>query len=422
MPLSFAIDSFDLSTGGAGTTQARTGYLMTPKVVLGFHGQVSSASSFAGAGTSLLSFGSCTAAITAQCASSKIMDTSGSSTGASSAVNTEFLRTYNTTAGSSSIVQGWELSSFDADGVTYRVSTGGGSGYGAPSSNTFAIGGSGLVDVQMGNFSLQDPAAVSTISGLRFAPDGVIFYSNADGGGMSLGAACRFGSHASATSTALGGSGSSPRNQSYSREGECIAYVRSGAPGLLRGQLTSWTPDGFQVTCLDSTLPGSRTIYFTAFKMAPGFGCQIFRGNTQTSTGSFSINAGGNQFQPLAGLLVSGCGAESSAGVIGANAQLGLGIFIVNPSTGAMFGGGCYSLYATDFSSADTSTVYYPRTSGNIWARMSSGNVQDGVMALTSTAKDNLTLNMIFGSSSQAMFWGIAFGQVPYTKGAPLFF
>ena len=408
------VDRYDLALT-LGTTQARTGYGFTPKLLIGLGLNRSSGSSALGGRTALMNIGVCTGVTTARNVAMKWDDDSGGGSvlNASSASITRFLGTYNDALDSTTSDAEWEVSAIGGDGITTRVSVAETFLTFSPSVTLLALGGPAIANAELGSFTLQDPPATTVVSSHSFAPDAVLFFASSAFPGISIGAASKRGAGASATTSCSRDSATvNPSCHAYGRVGECIQVLdRSNTQ---RGQLTKWRGDGFEVTSLDNPLGTfNRTVHYVAIRMAPGFACQVVSGTTSASTGitAAALEPG---FTPSAGLIVSHGRAQSTAGVADADGVLSMGVFGgASPTQGAI------GAYCTTSTAATVATAI---STSSIYSHMTSGDALAGEMAISALQRGNINFNMVDGDPSPALWWGLLFGSVPRPGGSPIFF
>lgn len=404
MILSF-LDFYTLSSGAVGTTQVRTGYGFQPKLLLGLN--------MAGGEHVLGSFGACTAASTARNVAYKQNQDIGTATAAGSDVSTRFLGTYNSAAGITTIDGEWEVSAIGSDGQTTRVTNQDTSGK-TIAGKVLALGGAGFLNVAMGSITAPASPGTSVVSGLSFAPDCVLFFSNPGGCGMHIGAACKRGPITNVATATLSESNNPPRTAAHSKLGICAVYlIRSSETVHQRGTLTAWNPDGFTVTWSDNPGGGlTHPINYVAMNFGAGAGARILTGTTATSLSSVNLTTTGG-FTPKCGLVVSHCRAESADDTDDGNAIFSHGLF--SGTTQAAIGGYCPDNVSGTQVNADIS-------SNDVYIQPAAAPNTAGSMRVDSLSRDTIACSMTDADPSPALVWALAFGTVPAPRGSPLIF
>lgn len=392
------LDTVTLSTGTAGTTQVRTGFGFQPKCFFGL-AVTSSAST-------LMSFGGGIGATTHRSTTLKNQNGTNPTTTAAVDSSARMYGTYGTGAGGTTIAGDWDVSAIGSDGLTLRVVTQ--YTFETTSASMLALGGPGIRNVALGSITAPGSPGTSTVSGLGFAPDTVVFWK-ANAGGASFGAACKYGPIGASTSgsTSSGNVGTSFAKR-YSQQDECITSI-SGGGVIQRGQVSAWNSDGFTVNWVETS---GLAVQYMAIECASGFGSRILTGTTPVTDGTMDLTTTG-EFTPLAGLVCSTCSAQETADTFSAGGEVSLGFF-----SGILASA---SVYRMDDAATNSSNVvhaqYVSPASAAIYARPGSA-----LATITSLSKNTIS-SSVTNEVVASYVWSLAFGTVPpIARGGPLFF
>lgn len=402
MALQAFLDSFAISTGIAGTTQARTGYGFQPKAVLVFGTRnVSAIDQATGADTSR-SFGFATSTTSRRCISTAATD------GAAAADTGRVSRNdavHAMAAGDGTLSALMDISSIDADGVTFIIDD----AYPvAAYAHVLALGGADITNVAVGDFTAATSGATQAITGVGFQPDAllIIGISTATAGNVattdalfSLGVVS--GTAAANNACLSGGSldGADPTaTAAYCLNGESVVGLANTPAINGRGYVSAFGADGFTISW--NANPSAEIIFhYLAIK-----GGQFSVGDVLTQTDTTTdITESGVAFQPVAGLVISGCKAASSAGTMAASDETSIGAFTSATTEVA-------TIMKDRNAVADSRTMHGVEFD-SCYMRMTNTDGLDGAMHITAVNSDGYTARMADADPSQAFIAHLLFGS-----------
>jgi hypothetical protein len=396
------LDTFAMSTGAAGTTQARTGYGFQPKALIVFGTTNTTASDVVTGGAADLSIGfavSPTSRLACSCAANDNVATSD--TARSSRADAVYVVT-----GSGGSQTAWlDIDSFDADGVTFIVDDASTS---ARILHVLALGGADLTNAFVSNFAAATSGATQAVTGVGFRPDAILLLSiaNTTAGTVvtshalfSLGVVGAAGAANNAcVAIASQDAQASTVSKSYCRNGESLVGWATAATINGRGYVSSLDADGFTVTW-NANPSAAHVYYFLAIK-----GGQFSVGDVTTVTDTTTdITEAGLAFQPVAGVLLSHNKTASTAGTVQADSKLSFGAF-----TGAS------AEQAVSVHNADAispSQVGRGAEFDASYMNISTSDTLDGAMHLTSVNSGGYTARMANADPSAAFVAHLLFGS-----------
>jgi hypothetical protein len=333
MALQKYLDSFAVSTGAAGTTQARTLWGFAPKAMIVFGSTNTSGSDNVTAGVSDCCIGFATSN------SSRCVVSNAANNGVAASDTARSSRTdavHSLTSSGGSITALLDIDSFDADGATFIVDD---AYTAARIVEVLAFGGDDITQQAVGSFVASTSNATQDVT-LGWQPD-VVFVvgiSNTTNGNvvtnhalMSFGAAVAGGAAGNAVVGLAAQDAQNPTVcKRYCRNGESVVGFSTAAAINGRGYLT-FGATGFTVNW-NANPSAAHAYYYLAMKGGSwALGDVLTRTDTTTD-----ITESGLSFAPLGGLMFSACGAQSSAGTVDASYKLSFGAFTGTSSEAAM--------------------------------------------------------------------------------------
>lgn len=391
------VDGFNVSTGGAGTTQVRTGYGATPKAIIVFSTGRSGAVTAAGRQSFMTAFGFASGPSARFAAMAYSND-------AEPLTDTERIHrtdcVFVTRFGGSTDGR-LDVQSFDADGVTFIVDE---QFSAAWRITVLAIMGRD-VQAEVSSFSLRDEIGEQEAAVSTFLPDTALLASINSSSGTSTTAYMSIGC-ASGPNGAIQNRVSSIMDQnavtttntgSYSIDGEAYATLATTAPVLNgRSVVTEWRSNGFVIDArkVITGSPTTRGVGTLCLK-----GVQFTLGDllTLTSTG-VDINITGLPETVRGGLFVSTCLPENVMDVRQDGAAMSIGAFT---GVGAQQAQGM----ASQHGQAD-SVVGASFDTANVYSNMAANAASvEGAMAVTAVGSGTVTLQMTDADPTQNFVW-----------------
>ena len=402
MALSAFIDSFAISTGAVGTTQARTGYGFSPVALIVWHTLNQSLTDVVTGGLVDVSFGFATSATSRRCIANAFTDAAATSDTAR-AMRTDAIGAR--VSSGASITALLDISSIDVDGATFIIDD---TYTAAQVAHVLAIGGADVTNAAIVDFAASTSAGTQAVTGVGFQPDSLIILSvsNTTSGNlvathalMSIGIVSAATASGNAIWSAAAVDAASPIvAKSYCRNGESLVGFSTAGALSGRGYVSSFDSDGFTITW---TANPATAIQFYVLAIKGGtFSVGDVLTQTDTTT---DITESGLSFSPVAGLLLSHCKAASSAGTIDADYHLSVGAF-----TGAT------SEFASGVSTLDAQN---PTVSArgvefdNCYMHISSSDTLDGAMNITSVDSGGYTARMSDADPAQSFVAHLLFGS-----------
>lgn len=272
-----------------------------------------------------------------------------------------------------------DLVSLDADGFTVNITT-------APTSayriGYFALGGTDLTNVDIGNFAASNSTGNQSVTGVGFQPDGIIFLNNqrtSFSGGGDVRQCMGFATSSSERGCigAFSENGIVTSNTTrHQRTNACIIVLGTTGAEIGLADFVSFDADGFTVNWSNAN---DALIGYIAFK-----GGQYFVGSltTQTSTGNFAETGVG--FQGEAGIFASFCNV-ADAGLV---SHLDMSIGIVTGSANRFVIGGW------DLGGQATSSVDGSQNDGLVYEHYDYSQIVEAAADFVSWGSDGFTLNM----------------------------
>ena len=417
MTIDSYLDSFDLPTGAATTTEVRIGYGHAPKALICFGGGSASTTDSAGSRDMLCSFGAGTGPSNRGSICGGIKQGDFTTTSSQVFYDYEFCILHDSDISLIATEGRFDIQSMNSNGVTLVVDD----------QNTesrilriLSLGGSGIVNAEVGTFNSSASTGDQDITSLSFRPDAVFMFANerSTTGSqadfvLSIGAAAGKSDIVNAVSGVFSEDDVTTSDEtSYCRLGECA--IRMGPLGTVikRGSVTDWLSNGFRINWAE--VDGSTTDYvFLAIQTAPGSGFEIISGTTATNTSPFSVEC--STVSPSVGIVVSCCRAQSSSDTPTSDTQISFGAFT---GTSTSYSLGFHALGGDTVDMDVGDAIDYDSVYVNVNA---SGSIV-GEMDVTGISGKTIEFTMSNADPSASFFWALVGGEVRVPSSAPIFF
>lgn len=409
MALQAFLDTISISPGSAGTTIARTVYGHQPKVLVVWGGQSISATDVVLGSEGVFSIGFALSTTKRRMVSYR---SSNSSAAADTAVGSrsDAVAGFTDLAGAGSSLL--DVSSIDADGWTAIVD---GTYSTARKYGVLSLGGGDITNVELITVTAATSGATQDITTVGFQGDSFLVLgssltaeSGGTGGRLSFGVVAGTNATDNAVLGGLSQDAADPTvTKSYCRRGESFVGFNTSGGIDGRGYISAVSSNGFTITW-NSNPSDAKIFYVLAIK-----GGRFSVGDVLTQTDTTTdIVESGVAFQPVAGLLLSACKAESAAGTVDDGMRLSIGAFTSASAETAHAIHDRHNLATSDIRIG----VDYDACYLNIGA-----SAQDGNGHITAVNSDGYTGRMTDADPSQAFVAHLLFGSAASGSNANLF-
>jgi hypothetical protein len=402
MALSAFLESFAVSTGVAGTTQARTGYGFQPKALLVWGTINQSATDTVTSGASDSTFGFATSTSARRCIGTAHAN-GGAAGDTARSVRNDAVAVVNSTG--ASITALLDVQSFDSDGWTAAVDD---QYTAARIMHVLALGGADITNVAILDFAASTSLATQAVTGVGFLPDCLVILgistttSGTTAASHAIASIGIVGAATAAGNALLSSCAIDAQNptvaKSYSRNGESLVGFSTAGAINGRGYVSSFDADGFTITW--NAQPSSAYQFYVLAIKGGSFSVGDVTTRTDTTT---DITETGIGFQPVAGLLLSHNKAASAAGTVDADYRQSIGAF-----TGAS------SEFASGIFSQDAVTPSVTARGAEFdssYMNISTSDTLDGAMDITSVDSGGYTARMGDADPAGAFVAHLLFGS-----------
>lgn len=404
MALQTYIDVFNVTTGSAGTTYARTGYGFQPKALIVWATVDTGTADAVNGGHGGYSIGFASSTTERGYAAISSEDNQNSAD-TDRMMGTDAVMGLITISGTTDGLL--DISAIGSDGVTFIVDDNFAAAYRVM---VLAIGGTDITNAKAGAFTMATAAATQDVTDPGFQPDAVLMVcSSLTALGLGTSSILSFGAAAGATPVNAVVAGlsrhSSPTmiTRGYCRagtgtNGDSVVVLTTDTTPVFeaRARVSAWLSNGFTLTYDDQASVADYVVYLALKGGAYAIGDLL----TQTDTTTDITESPG--FQPAAGVVASACRSSDSAGTLSNHHEMSVGAFVSASSECAL---GHWDENNTGYSECARA-----QENDACYVNIASDDTLEGAMHITTVNSTGFVARMADADPAQSFVWYLVVG------------